>query len=348
MNIKISKNIFLNSDSRPIIIAEISGNHCGKKGLFLRHIVEAKKAGADMVKIQTYEPEDLTIRSFKNNFRIKSGIWKNQSLWDLYEKAQTPFEWHYDAFKLAKKIKIPLFSTPFSNRSLEFLEKFKPPVYKISSFEITDYKLLQDIAKKGKPVILSTGLSTIKEIQNAIQIIEKYNKKIIILYCVSGYPTPENEANISTINLFKKKFKNNIIGVSDHTNDINSSLAAVSLGAKIIEKHFKISNKINSFDSKFSITPAQLTDLKKKSYGMWVSLGEPSKDLKPSEKKSLVFRRSIYALKNIEKNSIITEKNIITKRPNIGLNANFYFKILGKKVKKKIKKNEPIYSSFLS
>ena len=154
MKLKVSKNLFISNKAKPIIIAEISANHCGKKNIFLKHIVEAKKAGADMVKIQTYEADDLTLRSDRKEFRIKSGIWKNRNLWDLYKKAQTPYDWHYDAFKIAKKIKIPIFSTPFSIKALKFLDKFKPTIYKVASFEITDLNLIREIAKKRKPVIL--------------------------------------------------------------------------------------------------------------------------------------------------------------------------------------------------
>lgn len=343
MNIKISNSIFVGKKFRPVIVAEISGNHGGKKELFLDHIVQAKKSGADIVKIQTYEPDDITIKSENKKFTISSGLWKNKTLWKLYEEAHTPFDWHYDAFKLAKKIKIPMFSTPFSIRSLNFLSKFKPPVYKIASFEITDVNLIKKIAQKNKPVIISTGLSNYKEIQSAIKVIEKYHNKVIILYCVSGYPTPENESNISTLLSFQKIFKKKIIGISDHTNDINSSLAACALGAKIIEKHFKISDKIKSHDSKFSINQDQLKELRKRSEKIFLSMGNSKLKIKSSERKTFFLRRSIFASNEIKKNEKISKENIITKRPKIGVGAQLYFKIIGKKLTKTIKKNDPIY-----
>ena len=347
MKLKVSKNLFISNKAKPIIIAEISANHCGKKNIFLKHIVEAKKAGADMVKIQTYEADDLTLRSDRKEFRIKSGIWKNRNLWDLYKKAQTPYDWHYDAFKIAKKIKIPIFSTPFSIKALKFLDKFKPTIYKVASFEITHLNLIREIAKKRKPVILSTGMAKLSEISNAVKEIEKIHKKIIILHCVSGYPTPESEANINKINLLKVKFPNKILGISDHTNDINSSLAAVAMGAKVIEKHFKISNKIKSPDSKFSINPVQLKELKIRSESIFASIGKQTTKIKDSEKHSYIFRRSIFARRNLKKNIKITNLDIITKRPLIGISADQYYKILGKKTKIDINKDSPIFKKYI-
>ena len=229
MQIKIKKNFIVKRNSKPIIIAEISGNHAGKKSSFLKHIRAAAKNGADMIKIQTYEPEDITLKSKNKNFKIKSGTWRGKYLWDLYKKAHTPFAWHEDAFKLAKKLKIILFSSPFSKRAVDLLEKFKVPLYKIASFEITDLELIDYIAKKRKPIILSTGMASLKEIKTAIKIIERHHKKIMILYCVSGYPTKEKDANISTINKFNKIFKNYFVGISDHTDNIYSALTASAL-----------------------------------------------------------------------------------------------------------------------
>ncbi len=343
MKIKVSKNLTIENNAKPVIIAEISANHCGKKNIFLKHIAEAKKAGADLVKIQTYEADDLTIKSKKGSFKIKSGIWKNKYLWDLYKKAQTPYEWHYDAFKLARKINIPIFSTPFSLRATKFLDKFKPSLYKVASFEITDLNLIGEIAKRKKPIILSTGMAKLNEISNAVKEIEKKHNKIIILHCVSGYPTPESEANINTINLLKKKFPGKVLGISDHTNDINSSLAAIALGAKVIEKHFKISNKIRSPDSEFSINPTQLKELKNRAEKIFLSMGRPTDKVKKSEKNSLILRRSIFARKNLKKNAKINYGDIITKRPLIGLSADNFFNILGKKIKTNIDKNMPIF-----
>ena len=272
MIIKVNNKIIFSENSRPMIIAEISGNHCKKKSLFLSHIKKDAASGADLIKIQTYEPEDMTIKSKNKNFKIKSGIWKGKCLWELYKKAHTPYSWHHDAFRLSKKLNTTLFSSPFSKRAVDLLEKLRVPIYKIASFEITDLELIDYIAKKRKPIILSTGMATIVEIKRAIKIIEKYHKKIIILYCVSGYPTKESEANIDTIRKFKSIFKNYIIGISDHTNNIYSALAATALGASVIEKHFILNKKLNSLDKTFSIDIKQLKKLKEITSKIYSSL----------------------------------------------------------------------------
>ena len=189
MKIKINKNLNICYDERPKIIAEISGNHGGSKKKFLQLIKSAAQNGADLIKIQTYEPVDITLKNKTNKFYLKDGIWKGQHLWDLYKNACTPFSWHKDAFKLAKKLKTELFSSPFSIRGVDLLEKFNCKIYKIASFEITDLKLVNYIASKKKPIIMSTGMASIVEIKNAINTIKKYHNKIIILHCVSSYPT---------------------------------------------------------------------------------------------------------------------------------------------------------------
>ena len=276
MKIFINKNLSFCQNSRPLIIAEISCNHKGNKKNFLQHIRLAKKYGADLIKIQTYRPQDMAINK---KFKINSGIWKGINLWKLYDKAHTPFEWHKDAFKLAKKIKIPLFSSPFSIEAVNFLEKnFNPPLYKIASFEITDLKLIKKIASLKKPVIISTGMANFKEINRAIKIIKRYHNKIIIMHCVSGYPTPNTDSNIRFINKLKISYKN-LIGLSDHTNDIYSSLASVPFGVVAIEKHFIKSKNSNTFDSEFSINPKKLNDLKNYSREIFSSLGEEKKKI---------------------------------------------------------------------
>jgi pseudaminic acid synthase len=337
----------INYDTPPKIIAEISGNHNGNKELFLNHIISAHNNGADFVKIQTYEPKDITL---KNSFLIKNGLWKNQSLWSLYKKACTPFSWHDDAFKLAKKYKIKLFSSPFSLRAVDLLEKYNVKLYKIASFEITDLKLIDYIAKKNKPIILSTGLSNLNEIKNAVRQIKKYHSKIILLHCISNYPTKLENSKLSRIDFLKKNFKKISIGISDHTNNNISSFIATSKKVCLIEKHFKISNSIKSPDSEFSITPEQLKDLKENTVKIHQSLFNENNSGNNSdeEKNSLIFRRSIYSVKSIKKDQVIKIDNITTLRPHIGISADQYFNILGKRVKKKIKKNSPIYLKDLS
>lgn len=347
MKIEINKEIQISDKSKPLIIAEISGNHNGSKKNLLNHIKIAAKSGADFVKIQTYEPQDITINKLNHHFLVKEGIWKNKSLWEIYKKAHTPFKWHKDAFKLAKKLNITLFSSPFSKRAVDLLEKFNVRLYKIASLEITDYKLIDYIAKKKKPIILSTGISTIKEIKQAVKLINKYHNKIIILYCVSGYPTKEKDSNLNTINYYKKIFKKNIIGISDHSNGIQTSLTATAIGAKVIEKHFIVSKKIKTVDSKFSIDKKQLKQLKKGVEKVFDSLGVHRKKIQKIEKINLKFRRSIFAKNNIKKGQKISDNNIISLRPKIGIDSSKYFKILGKLAKKNIKKLNPIFLSDL-
>tara|TARA_E500000178_G_C17012567_1_gene751270 strand:+ start:1195 stop:2235 length:1041 start_codon:yes stop_codon:yes gene_type:complete len=328
------------------IIAEISGNHNGNKRLFLNLVKSAFKNGADMVKIQTYEPKDITLNDKNSQFRIKKGIWKNKYLWDLYKKAHTPYSWHHDAFKIAKKNEKILFSSPFSLRAVDFLEKFNVPLYKIASFEITDLKLVDYIAKKKKPIIMSTGMSSYKEIDKAIGTIQKYHTKIIILHCVSKYPTNLKNTNLKKFQEMKKKYKKYLVGVSDHTNGITSSIASFVMGAKIIEKHYKINNRLLTTDSKFSITPVQLRELKNKINNLWFSITKKNPDKIENSSKKL--RRSIFVTKYIKKNEKITIKNIDTLRPKIGICASEYFKVIGKKVKKNISPGTPLKKNMLS
>ena len=256
-------------------------------------------------------------------------------LWSLYKKAQTPFDWHYEAFNLARRKNINLISTPFSIRSLNFLKKFNPPVYKISSFEITDLKLVYEIAKLRKPIILSTGLASIREIKDSLNIINKFHNKVILMYCVSGYPTPNDEVNLNTIIEFKKEFPKNLIGLSDHTNSVESCLASIPFGIVAFEKHFKLNEKLISPDSKFSISVEKMKQLNSQKKLFFTFLGKKKKVLKKSEKESLIFRRSIFSKKEIKVGDKFTSSNIQTLRPKVGICASNYFKIIGKKSKKK-------------
>jgi|TARA_B110000971_G_scaffold94985_1_gene97695 pseudaminic acid synthase len=349
MNIKISKNVEFGYDKPPVIIAEISSNHGGSKEKFLKLIDQAYDNGADLVKIQTYEPEDITFNSDLKPFIIKNGLWKGKNLWNLYKKACTPYSWHEDAFKLAKKRNKILFSTPFSNRALIFLKSFSPKIFKISSFEITDLYLVKMIAKTRKPIILSTGVSTAKEINEAMKIIYKFHKKIILLHCVSSYPTSLSDANINRVNFLKKEFNKHLIGLSDHTRGLTSSLSATALGVVAIEKHVKLNNNSITEDSEFSIPLKDLRVLKEETKNIFISLGigKINKKISDNDKKNLIYRRSIYAKKNLNKNDIITEKNIKTLRPSIGIPANKFFKIIGMRLKKNINADEPIYQKNL-
>jgi len=331
-------NSYFNNQTK--IIAEVSANHNGSKKEFLKHIIKAHKNGADYVKIQTYEAEDMCLNK---KFTIKSGLWKNTNLFDLYKKAQTPFSWHHDAFRLAKKNKIKLFSTPFSIRSFRFLKQFKPPFYKIASFEITDLNLIENIAKEYVPIVLSTGLAKIYEIKKAVNTIKKYHSEIILLYCVSGYPTPSNEIDFNNFEYLRKETNVKYIGFSDHTKGINVTLKALKYNICLIEKHFIADKKLKSPDSAFSIDPSELRNLKKKiknskkiNKHFYYPLNQKKK-LTASEKKSLIFRRSIFIIKNIKKNEKFTSKNIACYRPKVGICASKFNKIIGMRANKNIR-----------
>ena len=301
--------------------------------------------GADLVKIQSYEPKDITLNKRKGKYLIKRGLWKNINLWDLYKKACTPLSWHEDAFNIAKKYKKIIFSSPFSLRAVDKLENLNCKIYKIASFEITDVKLIDYIASKNKPIIISTGMASNDEITKAIKQINKYHNKIIILHCVSSYPTKLKDIKLHKIKELKEKFKTNLVGLSDHTNGITSSLISLAYGTVAIEKHFKIDDKFKTADSSFSITPNQLKQLKLESSQVFESFKK--KNSNSAETISLGLRRSIFAKKNITKNSKLTTDNIETLRPYIGICASKYFKVLGKEIKKNIKVGEPIFEKYL-
>ena len=342
--IKINNKIVFKPNNKPLLIAEISGNHGGKKKNFIKLIKSACLNGADLIKIQTYEPKDITLNSKNKKFKIKKGIWKNKYLWDLYKRAHTPYDWHKEAFSITKKYKKILFSSPFSIRAVDFLESFNVPLYKIASFEITDLKLISYIASKKKPIIISTGMAGFLEIKNAIKEINKYHKKIIILHCVSGYPTDLKDIHLNKILKLRSLFKNYMIGLSDHTDDIYSSIAANSFKPVLIEKHFKLKDNSKTTDSAFSITPEKLQKLN----NILIKLNHKNKKKNLIEKVSKTLRRSIFAINNINKDEKFSEANIDTYRPKIGLCASRYFDVIGKRAKKKIKLGDPIRASDIS
>jgi pseudaminic acid synthase len=337
--IQITNNLNFSYKKRPQIIAEISGNHNGSKKKFLNLIKSACLNGADLIKIQTYEPSDITLDKNYGNFKINKGIWKGEKLWNLYKKACTPYSWHKEAFEIANRYKKIIFSSPFSIRAVDLLEKLECKVYKIASFEITDLKLIDYIASKNKPIIISTGMANLNEIKKAIKLINKYHSKIIILHCVSDYPTKIEDMNLERINFLKKKFPKCLIGVSDHTNSIYTSIAATAIGVVLVEKHFKYNN-FNTTDSTFSITPRELNEMASILPKIYKAM---KIDNKNNEIISKNLRRSIFAKKDIMKNEKISISNIDTYRPLVGMCASNYFKILNRKTNKFIKKDEPIF-----
>lgn len=342
MTFKLKQYFTSRKPLRPLIIAEVSANHCGKKSLFLKSIKSAAKNGADLIKIQTYEADDITINK---SFNIKN--WDKKKIWNLYSKAQTPYAWHKEAFALAKKLKIELFSSPFSEKAVDFLQSFNVKLFKIASFEINDLKLVHKIAKTKKPIIISTGMASLNEIKECLKIINKYHNKIVLLHCVSGYPTPESQANLKRIITLRNSFKKLNVGLSDHTDNIATSVASIAYNSVFIEKHFILSKKLKSLDKKFSINPQELKKLSKISKLIFTSLGDGNFRIQKNEKVSLKFRRSIFSIKKIKKGEKFTTNNISTYRPEIGLSAKLFFKVLGKKAKKNIDLYSPIYSKHI-
>ena len=344
-NLSISK-FKINNYSRPFIIAEISSNHNWSIKHTLKLIKEIKTAGADAIKIQTYDENSMTFNSKKTDFVIQKGIWKNHSLFELYKDAKTPIEWHKKIFQYAKSLGLIAFSTPFDESSADFLTKLNVPAFKIASFELVDHPLIEHIAKRKKPIILSTGMSSIEEVRQAIQVIKKAkNNKIILLHCMSNYPSNHYDYNLKMMLELKKKF-NLHVGLSDHSEGEEVALAATALGAKVIEKHIKLKGDNRSHDSKFSMNTENFKKFCKKINKTWETLGSPNFKLR-KDKESKKFRRSIYAIKDIKKNDLIEKSNIKKIRPAKGLHPKYYFKILGKKAKKNIIAGTPMKISYI-
>ncbi len=342
--------------NKPFFVAEISANHKGSIINAKKLIKIAKDNGADAVKLQTYKPSTMTVKSKKKYFQINSGLWKGQSLWNLYSKAQTPYEWHKTLFDFANKINIKIFSSPFDESAVNFLEKLNCPFYKIASFEMNDLTLIKKAISTKKHVIISTGMASIKEISLIFNQIKKLGtKKITLLYCVSNYPSKISDFNLNNIKILKKKFKCEI-GFSDHSNDPRIAAAAVKSGATVIEKHICLKN-IRALDSEFSISDKEIHDYKKAiSYPNGVIkdkklykklLGKKIFFRNKSEEDSKKFRRSIFVIKNVKKGDIFTKKNIRKIRPGYGLSPIYYEKILGSKSNFDIEAFEPLTKKFV-
>lgn len=335
----MKKNFF---EKKPFFIAEISANHNGSLKLAKKLILSAKKFGADAVKLQSYAPETITLRSRRTEFKIKSGLWKGYYLWDLYKKYQTPFKWHKELFDFAKKNKIICFSSPFDETAVDLLEKLNCPIYKIASFEITHLPLIKKIALTGKPLIISTGMASLKEVEHAYNYAKKFGaKKIILLYCVSNYPSQIEDFNFKNINILKKKFKCQI-GFSDHSTNNLVAATAVASGAEVIEKHIALKGQRNAPDLAFSIKDKDIkifSTMLKEVYSM---IGKNKSYEIKTDKKNTIYRRSIYSIKDIKKGEYFSNSNIKVVRPNKGLNPSWFFKLLNKKSKYSYRKNTPI------
>ena len=331
----------------PYIIAELSANHNGKLDTALKIIEEAAKAGADAVKLQTYRPDTITLNSDADEFRIKGGLWDGRTLYELYEEAHMPWEWHKPLFEHAKKIGIPIFSSPFDNTAVDLLENLNVPAYKIASFEAVDLPLIKYVASTGKPMIISTGMADAEEIQEAVTAAHEGGcKELAILHCVSGYPAPAADYNLRTIPDMIARF-GLVTGLSDHTLDNTTAIASVVMGASIIEKHFTLNRSGGGPDDSFSLEPAELAALCRDSKTAWSALGNVDYGRKSSEQGNAQFRRSLYFVDDMEMGQIITPENIRSVRPGFGLPPKEYESVIGKRVNKTIQRYTPVKYEFI-
>jgi len=332
----------IGEDYSPYIVAEMSGNHNREISNALALIKKAKECGADAIKLQTYKANTITIDHDGPDFIVNGGLWDKRKLYDLYEEAHTPWEWHKDLFKYAEEIGITIFSSPFDHTAVDFLEELGTKAYKIASPEIIDIPLIKKVALTLKPIIISTGMANEKEIIEAIDTIRQCgNEKIVVLHCTSAYPTPINESNLITIREISKKF-NVISGLSDHSLGTKISSYACLMGACLIEKHFTLDRTKGGVDSYFSLEPKELSELVKESKEVKNILGIPAFGPTKSESISLTGRRSLYAVKDINKGEIFTKENIKSIRPGRGLKPKYFEKILGLKAKYDIKFGDPL------
>jgi pseudaminic acid synthase len=325
------------------IIAELSANHGGELEIALETIRAAKRAGADAIKIQTYTADTITLNSKKDYFKINQGThWDGQYLYDLYKEASLPWDWHTKIFEVAKEEGLVCFSSPFDNSAVDLLEELNTPIYKIASFEITDIPLIEYAASKGKPIILSTGIAEIEDIELAIETCKKAgNNDITILKCTSAYPADPKDANLLTIPDIKSRFGVKV-GLSDHTMGIEGPVVAVVLGATVIEKHFILNKSIGGADAHFSLDEKEFTEMVNAVRKAEEMIGKVDYEMTDKKKKSRQFSRSLFIVEDVKKGELITKNNVRSIRPGFGLHPKYLEGILGKKINKDILKGEPL------
>lgn len=324
------------------IIAELSANHNHSIETAKATITAAREVGADAIKLQTYTADTLTLDSDQEYFKIKGGLWDGRTLYELYEDAHTPWNWHPELFDHAHSLGLEIFSSPFDRTSVDFLESLKVPVYKIASFEIQDIPLIEYVASKGKPVIISTGIATLEDIALALSTCRAVgNNQITLLKCTSAYPAPLEEANLLTIPDMRERFGVDI-GLSDHTIGSSSALAAVALGANVIEKHFILDRKQGGPDSSFSIEPAEFKQMVQSIREVEQALGTISYELSEKVKQNKTFARSLFIVKNVKAGDIISKENVRSIRPSYGLHPKYYNRIMGKQFMRDVEMGTPL------
>jgi len=331
----------------PFIIAELSANHNGSIERAIETIDAAKRCGADAIKLQTYTADTMTIDSDLPDFMIDGGLWNGFKLYDLYKWAETPYEWHEELFNHARKRGISVFSTPFDETAVDLLERLNTPAYKIASFELVDLPLIRYVARTEKPIIMSTGMATEDEIDEAVTTARESGcKNLVLLHCISSYPTQMDQANLLQIPELAKRF-NVLAGLSDHTMGSTAAVAAIALGASLIEKHFTLSRADKGPDSAFSLEPAELEQLCINSRDAWLTLGKVGFQRQKNEDISKIFRRSLYFVKDLPAGHVIEPGDIRRIRPGMGLPPKFYDKVMGLMIKSDVKTGQPVTRKIL-
>ena len=331
-----SKNRPIGPGHPPYIIAELSANHNGSLERALETIDEAQRCGADAIKLQTYTADTMTIDCDAPDFMIQGGLWDGYKLYDLYKWAETPYEWHQALFDHARQRGITVFSTPFDETAVDLLESLNTPAYKIASFEVVDLPLIRYVASTGKPIIMSTGMASEEEIDEAVTAAREAGcQDLVLLHCISSYPAPIDQANLSQIPILAQRF-GTLSGLSDHTLGTTVSVAAVALGACVIEKHVTLSRADKGPDSEFSLEPADLERLCRDAKDAWLALGKPGFQRQQAEAGSQVFRRSLYLVKDVEAGEMLTHENLRRIRPGMGLAPKYYQHVLGRCVEHKL------------
>ena len=333
-------NYKIDKESKVFIIAELSANHNGSLETAIETIHAAKRAGADCIKLQTYTADTITIDCDKEDFIIKDTIWHGRKLYDLYKEAYTPWDWHLKLFETARQIGLECFSSPFDKTSVDLLESLNTPAYKIASFEITDIPLIEYVASKGKPIIISTGIAELDDIQLAVDTCRKVgNNQIALLKCTSSYPAPINEANMIMVKDFTERF-NVVSGLSDHTIGSIVPIVATTLGAKIIEKHFILDRSIGGPDASFSMNEIEFREMVKAIRETEFAIGVVDYNLTDKQKKGRDFSRSLYIINDVMEGEVVDYNNVRSIRPGFGLHPKFLNEIIGKKFKIKKEKGD--------
>lgn len=324
------------------LVAELSANHNQDKNLALKTIKAAKDSGADAIKLQTYTPDCLTIDCDLEDFKIKGTLWGGKKFYDLYQEAMTPWEWHAELFEYVQNLGLVCFSSPFSKEGVDFLESLGNPIYKVASFEIVDLELISYMARLGKPMILSKGIATKEEIQDAINVCKQAgNADVTLLQCTSSYPAPLNSANLSLIPHLKQDFGVEV-GLSDHTLGITAPIAAATLGAKVIEKHFILNRELGGVDSAFSLEPEEFAQMAKAVREVEELLGIPTYELSQKSKEGRAFMRSLYVVKDIKKGERIQSDSVRSIRPGFGIAPKYLKQVLGKRASRDLHRGKAL------